>query len=169
MRLTPTLYRIPTPSPGQLSTMPRPRGDDWLDDEMIALRDLGVDVLVCLLTPTEAAELGLTGEAAAATNARLEFHALPVDDLGVPDRALAQPLLDLLHDRLTGGRHVAVHCRAGIGRSSLIAAACLLRLGAPLDDVWKVIGEARGVSVPETDEQRHWPLTSHVAPVDRDR
>ena len=97
MRLKPTLYRIPTPPPGQLSTMPRPRGNDWLDDEMTALRDTGVDVLVCLLTSTEAAELGLTGESVAAINAGLEFHTFPIDDLGVPNHALAQPLLDLLH------------------------------------------------------------------------
>ena len=83
MPLKPTLYRIPTPPPGRLSTMPRPRGDDWLDEEMAAFRDAGVDVLVCLLTSAEAAELGLAGEGAAAIDAGLEFHAFPIDDLGV--------------------------------------------------------------------------------------
>ena len=157
MPFEPTLYRLPTPSPGQLSTMPRPRGNDWLDDEIAALRDVGVDVLVCLLTSAEAAELGLSGEGIAAIRAGLEFHALPIDDLGVPDHALARPLLDLLHSRLTDGRHVAVHCRAGIGRASLIAAACLIRLGTDPGKIWQIIGAVRGVMVPETDQQRRWP------------
>lgn len=153
----PTLYRIPTPPPGRLSTMPRPRGDDWLDDEMAALRAAGVDVLVCLLTCAESAELGLAGEGVAAVHAGLEFHTLSIDDFGVPDPTLARPLLDLLHSRLTSGLHVAVHCRAGVGRASLIAAACLIRLGTDPGEVWQIIGEARGVRVPETDQQRRWP------------
>ena len=46
--------------PGRLSTMARPRGGDWLADEMAALRRRGVDVLVCALTDPElAAQVGL--------------------------------------------------------------------------------------------------------------
>jgi len=127
----PTMYPIPAPSPGQLSTMPRPRGGDWLEEEMLALRHAGIDTLVCLLTSAERDELALSDEPAAATRAGLDFHAFPIDDFGVPDPEEIQPLLDLLAFRLEDGRHVAVHCRAGIGRSSVIAAALLVRLGTP--------------------------------------
>jgi hypothetical protein len=34
---------------GQLSTMARPRGNDWLSEEMSALRVAGVDVLVSMI------------------------------------------------------------------------------------------------------------------------
>lgn len=44
--------------------------------------------------------------------------------------------------------------RAGTGRSSVIAAAMLLRFGVREDEVWQTITSARGVTVPETDEQR---------------
>jgi protein-tyrosine phosphatase len=70
-------------------------------------------------------------------------------------------VLRLLHDRLVAGAHVAVHCRGGVGRSSLVAAACLVRLGVPADQVWRVIGEARGARVPETRRQRQW-LTANA-------
>lgn len=136
--------------------MPRPRGGDWLDDEMLALRQAGVDILVSLLTRVEAVELDLTDEPAAAVRMGLEFHAFPIIDLGVPDHVEVQPLLEVLTRALISGRHVAVHCRAGIGRSSLIAAALLVRLGTPIEQVWHVITAARGVSVPETDQQRRW-------------
>ena len=43
----------------------RPRGGDWLADETAAWREAGVDVVVSLLEPEEAAELMLADEAAA--------------------------------------------------------------------------------------------------------
>lgn len=136
--------------------MPRPRGGDWLGDEMTALRTAGVDVLVCLLTEAELRELDLSGEATAAARVGLRFLHLPIVDLGVPDRDRVDPLVDDLTDRLRNGEHVVVHCRAGIGRSSLVAAALLVRLGVSPATAWKAIATARGVPVPETDEQRRW-------------
>ena len=161
MWLRPGMYSIPVPAAGRLSTMPRPGGDDRLDAEMLAVRGAGVDVLVCLLTDAERAELGLAAEPAAATGAGLEFHAYPITDFGVPDPDEIRPLLDLLTDQLRAGRHVAVHCRGGVGRSSLIAAALLVRLGTPTEQAWQVITAARGVPVPETEQQRRWPETQH--------
>jgi protein-tyrosine phosphatase len=158
---TPTLFPIPIPAPppARLSTMPRPRGDDWLDDEMAALRRAGVDILVCLLTEAERHELGLADEVAAAARAGVECRLLPVVDFGVPDRAEAEPVLSDLAAALAAGRHVAVHCRGGIGRSSVIAGALLVRLGVPVADVWPLISAARGRPVPETQEQRDWITT----------
>lgn len=150
------LYRIPAPAAGALSTMARPRGGDWLDDEMAALREAGVDVLVSLQTLTERAEVDLTDEPAAAERAGIRFHAFPVVDFSVPDRAEIEPLLSTLLADLAAGRHVAIHCRGGIGRSSVIAGALLVRLGVTPTDAWTTISEARGCVVPETEEQRRW-------------
>ena len=156
MLIRPTLYPIAAPAPARLSIMPRPRGGLWLDDEMVALRRAGVDVLVCLQTIAELEELELAGEPESAVAAGLEFHLFPIVDLGVPDHGEVRPLLDTLTARLTAGRHVVVHCRAGIGRSSLIAAALLVRSGVPSERAWRVISEARGCEVPETEGQRRW-------------
>lgn len=152
----PTWYDIPGPTPGRLSTMARPRGDDWLDDEMAALRAAGVDVLVSLQTATEQHEVGLTGEDAAARRAGLTFRHLPTVDLGVPTRREVIPLVREILADLAAGRHVVVHCRAGIGRSSLIAGAVLVALGAKPAEAWQTIGAARGHHVPETPNQGAW-------------
>ncbi|MFF3286479.1 hypothetical protein [Streptomyces sp. NPDC003023] len=48
--MRPALFTVDLPGPGRLSTMARPRGNDWLEDEMIALNDYGTDVLVSALT-----------------------------------------------------------------------------------------------------------------------
>ncbi|MEM6884289.1 MAG: protein-tyrosine phosphatase family protein, partial [Verrucomicrobiota bacterium] len=49
---------------------------------------------------------------------------------------------------------VVAHCRAGIGRSSLCAAALLSHFGISGDESLKLIANARGLSIPDTQEQR---------------
>lgn len=154
--MRPTLYMIPTPAPGRLSTMAHPRGGEWLDDEVRDLREAGVDVLVSLQTPDERYELGLTGEGEAATRAGLIFHELPIPDMDVPGQREALPLVTELLADVRTGRHVVVHCRAGIGRSSVIAGAVLVALGSDAEGACAVISEARGFPVPETALQRNW-------------
>jgi len=154
--MKPTLFTIPRPGPGQLATMARPRGGDWLTDELSSLRRAGVDVLVCALTDPELLELGLTDEPAASHTAKLEFIAIPIPDRGVPDPAAVTPILEVLHGHLAAGRHVVIHCRNGIGRASLLAAALLLREGLHPHQAWDRITAARGLPVPDTDQQRAW-------------
>jgi hypothetical protein len=60
--MKPTLFTISRHGPGRLATMARPRGGEWLTDELGSLRRAGVDVLVCALTGPEMLELGLTDE-----------------------------------------------------------------------------------------------------------
>jgi uncharacterized cupin superfamily protein/protein tyrosine phosphatase (PTP) superfamily phosphohydrolase (DUF442 family) len=135
--------------------MPRPPGGDRLDGEMAALRAAGADVLVALPTHAEWHDLGLTDEPAAAARAGLAFHHFPIPDLGTPE-APVTPLIHALTGALRQGRTVVIHCRAGIGRSSLIAGAVLVALGATPARAWAAITEARGVPVPETAGQGRW-------------
>jgi protein-tyrosine phosphatase len=158
-----SLYRIPTPVAGVLSTMPRPRGGEWLDGEMAALRSAGVGLVACLLTGGELAEFELHGEEEAARLAGIEFRHLPIVDMSVPSPEPLLALADELVGRLTEGAHVVIHCRAGIGRSSLVAATVLVGLGVPIQQAWVDIGTARGVEVPETEEQRRW-VERHARP-----
>ncbi len=154
--MRPTLYTIPTPASGQLSTMAHPRGGEWLDDEVRDLREAGVDVLVSLQTADERYELDLTGEREAATRAGLIFRELPIPDMDVPGQREALPLVNELLADVRAGRHVVVHCRAGIGRSSVIAGAVLIALGSDAEEACAAISEARGFRVPETRVQRGW-------------
>ena len=148
------IYTVARELPGTLSTMAAPQGD--LDVVLPTLRGYGVDTLVSLLPPEQASMLFLTDEPNAAYRAGLEFRSLPVPDFGVPDYAeFAGPLREL-SDELTAGRHVAVHCWGGVGRSSLVAAALLVLRGSTAEAAWHRVAYARGVPVPETDEQRDW-------------
>jgi protein-tyrosine phosphatase len=151
-----TIFTVATAGPGKLSTMARPRGGDWLADEMASLREAGTDVLVCMLTASELHELELTEESAVAEAAGLRFIWLPTPDRGTPDLQPFRTLVTDLVDELARGSHVVVHCRMGIGRSSTVAAAALIAQGAHARDAWASVSDARGLEVPDTPEQRRW-------------
>ena len=51
---------------------------------------------------------------------------------------------------------MAIHCRSGIGRSSLLAAAVLAAAGVGVNAAFQQIEQARGLSVPDTPEQKTW-------------
>jgi protein-tyrosine phosphatase len=151
------LYRVEHGGPGILSVMARPRGGDWLADEIGTWRDAGVDLVVCLLTPAELAELDLEGEATECQQQRMVFRALPIADRGIPSQpAAAEQVIDEVVHALTAGKHVAIHCRAGIGRSAMIAAAGLVALGETPARAFAAVEAARGLPVPDTPEQRRW-------------
>jgi protein-tyrosine phosphatase len=117
----------------------------------------GIDVLVSLLEAAEAVDLGLAEEERQCSEAGIEFVSVPVPDRGVPEhgqefRAVAERLLA----QVAASRTVAIHCRAGIGRSSLLVATILVLSGASPGDAWTKIAKARGLPVPDTAEQRRW-------------
>jgi protein-tyrosine phosphatase len=152
--MRPALYTISRAGRGRLSTMARPRGGDWLTDELGDLATAGVSIVVSLLTDAETAEFDLSHEADAAQAAGLEFHRLPTADRQVPDHDAMLGLARLLVQRLDDGGSVAVHCRQGIGRSSTLAAAVLILEGIAAAHAWDLVSAARGLPVPDTDEQR---------------
>ena len=47
------LYWIDAPTGRRLAILARPRGGDWLEDEVRSWRGQGIDVVVSLLTPAE--------------------------------------------------------------------------------------------------------------------
>ncbi len=137
--------------------MPRPRGQDWLPDDISFLQRAGVDVVVSALTLTENEELGLVEESRCCQNSGMEFLSFPIEDRSVPSSSSEfNELVDSVTDFLRKGKAVAVHCRAGIGRSSIIVASALIRNGLSAESAFRAIEESRGRPVPDTPEQRRW-------------
>ncbi len=142
---------------GRLGTMPRPRGGDWLEDEIRSLRESGVDVILSLLEVHETHELDIEREEACCEDAGISFLWFPIRDRDVPSsitetHKLAQAILDLLR----GGKNVIIHCRGGIGRSSLLAACVMMLSGIDSDEALLKIQDKRGCLIPDTPEQREW-------------
>jgi protein-tyrosine phosphatase len=153
------LHLVDRPGPGRLATMAHPPGGPRLPGAMAALAAAGAQLLVSALCDDEVAELELAGAAAAAAAAGLELIRFPIVDCGVPEPG-AGPAVARLADQLAGelrrDRFVVTHCWAGIGRSSLLAGAALVRLGVPPGQAWELIRTARGRPVPDNPAQEAW-------------
>jgi protein-tyrosine phosphatase len=152
-----SIYWLPNKWPGRLAIAPRPRGGEWLEDEMKSWKRGDVDIVVSLLTPDEIADFELQDEAAQAQTQGIQFHSYPVPDRGVPDSLGGiDELAKRLARDLQAGRNVVIHCRQGIGRSALLAAIVLGYLGVDEELAIKQISDARRLKVPETTEQCRW-------------
>jgi protein-tyrosine phosphatase len=141
----------------RLAIATRPRGGDWLAGDIESLKNEGVAAVVSALTDAEAEELGLEREPDCCLERELDYFSFPIEDRSVPDSVeeFRSLIADLL-DELVEGRAVVIHCRAGIGRSSMIASGVLMRLGSSASEALRIVGEARGMTVPDTTEQREW-------------
>jgi len=165
--MQPRLYRLDNIGSGWLAIMGRPRAGDWVDEEFAGLSRLGVTDVVSLLEKGEARELGLAEEACFCERAGMRFHSFPIVDRGVPASAEALSVLGgQLHDGCSGGHRTVIHCRAGIGRSAMVATVVLMRGGVCVQDALAAISKCRGVSVPDTDEQLQW-LIAHQSTLRR--
>lgn len=154
-----TIYWIETAGPGQLAIVPRPRGGDWLEDEVRAWRQAGLEVIVSLLVADEMSDLDLEREAELSRAAGLTFISFPIADRSVPpSRSTALSLLRELLGLLSGGKNVGIHCRQGIGRAALLATSLLVLSGVTPEAALQRVSHARGCAVPETAEQRAWVL-----------
>src|ERR1700682_5984991 len=152
-----TIYPIDGPWKGQLAIIARPRGGDWLEDEAQSWRQAGLDVIVSLLTADEVEDLNLAQEEAYCQAHNLNFLSFGIHDRSVPkSQDSARQLLEQLHKMLTAGKSIGIHCRQGIGRSALVAACLLVMSGLETTNAFQRISTARGLVVPETDEQLDW-------------
>lgn len=150
-------FWVPTKSTGRLAIVPRPRGGDWLARDVRIILDHGFDVVASLLTDSENHELELQDEAGTCRQFGLEFISFQVPDREVPDdRQRFREVAAHLATRIENGRSVAVHCRQGIGRSSLLAAAALATLGIDIPSALSMLQKSRGCPVPDTEQQRSW-------------
>lgn len=155
--MKPSIYWIPGSWIGRLAILARPRGGDWLADEVEGWRTAGVQVVVSLLSDDETHELGLEDEIRLVDRSGLRFISFPINDYDVPSSAGAlRQLVRAVEEFLDHGYAVGIHCRAGVGRSSLVAACLLVNNGENSESSFQKISAARGVSVPDTLAQRQW-------------
>src|SRR4051812_5300740 len=125
------IYWINTFESGsKLGIMARPRGGEWLEDEIRGLARQGVGMLVSLLEGHEMDELDLTEEQKICEDNGIMFINFPIPDRSIPGvSGGVDQLVSKIEQSLGRGESTVVHCRMGIGRSSIIAANVLQRLG----------------------------------------
>lgn len=152
--------------PHRLAIGPRPRGGEWLAQDIAAWRAAGVDLVVSLIDGAEESQFELEQEALLCRTYGIEFVSFPIKDRSVPSSPdAAASLVDWVVSDLRRGLGVAIHCRFGIGRSGLVAGCVLRALGQPFEDVFPILTRTRGMRVPDTDAQVDWVRHFAGAPI----
>ena len=113
-KVTPEIYKIREHNGSFLATMPRPRGEEYIDREFDGIKRLRVDILVSMLEPFEARELGLSAAPQAAKRAGIELLNFPIPDRETPKHIEPfKELVSFLVAQLEARRSVAIHCHGG--------------------------------------------------------
>ena len=165
----PTFYEIESIGSGFLAVMAKPVSGEWIDDEFSGLYQAGLRLVVSLLEDHEAFELGLADEKELCEKHGLKFVSYPIPDRGLPPTVSGfSDLTRTIYHESAGGHSTVVHCRAGIGRTGLVAAGVLVHAAFGVDEAFEHISQRRGVEVPDTQEQRDWLLSNYNEVVKRD-
>lgn len=111
--------------PDRLAGAARPGLSGDLDDDVRELSRLDIRRVVTL---TEV-PLDLDGR-----QVSFEVTHFPIDDMGLPTPRAALPVCLQVAEDLSNGRPVLLHCKAGLGRTGTMLAACLVILGQEAEE-----------------------------------
>jgi len=155
------IYWINSFEEGNLGMMPRPRGNDWLANEIKILDQLGVDMVVSLLEHQEEVALNIEKESELCQKCNIQYVNFPIQDRGVPqDITSFLQLISIIDQKLKEDKKIVIHCRMGIGRTSLVVAGVLINNGHKAEGIFESLTEIRTLAVPDTDEQIKWIETN---------
>jgi atypical dual specificity phosphatase len=122
--------------PGRLGGLPRPGIVLSLDQDLDALKRLGVTLLVTL-------EEEFSLPTGPLIERGLRCRHFPIDDMRAPTVEAARALCEEIEALLGAGEVVAVHCRAGMGRTGTMLACQLIHRG---DSALDALERARGIN-----------------------
>ena len=162
--MKPDIYTIEVIGSGFLAVMAKPVSGEWIEDEFLGIAKAGIKQIVSLLEVHEEYEVGLQNERKLAEHNHMEFVSFPIQDRGLPNSVSEfSKVTKKLYHEIADGKNTVIHCRAGIGRTGIVAAGVLLHCGFKPDEAFRHISAKRGVQVPDTDEQRNWVLLNYNA------
>ncbi|KAJ3372016.1 hypothetical protein GGF31_002278 [Allomyces arbusculus] len=143
-----------------------------LEVDMTRMAMMGIRALVCCLYDDELDHLGVPWSkySAMARKLNLDVIRTPMVDGCAPAHGRdLEPALESMHQHLTSGNHVLVHCRAGIGRASLVTCAYLMRYGWSANDdrAIQTVRRRRSPRAVETDVQEEFLLEYYIYMRDR--
>jgi len=161
--MKPDIYKVELIGSGFLAVMAKPVASEWIEEEFKNIALEGIEQIVSLLDQNEAWDVGLQNEKELAEKNGMEFVSFPIKDRGLPEsvREFSDFTKNLYH-QIAGGKNTVIHCRAGIGRTGIVAAGVLLHCGFEVGEAFEHISQKRGIAVPDTIEQSEWVEVNSV-------
>ena len=159
---------IHAPGGGTLGLVHCPGRNQAGDPSRHWRRDLACDVaaiaawrpaaVLTLIEAHEFSRLGVPDLARALKANGLDWHHLPIPDMGTPGPDFVDAW-DGAKGRVLGslrrGERVLIHCAAGLGRTGMLAARLLTELGMSPDDAIRRVRATRPGAI-ETEAQAAW-------------
>jgi len=140
-----------------ISMMPKPLGGSQLKAYIQFLKSKNIDVLISLLQYEEIVSYKLLNEGIESEELSIEFINFHIKDHSTPQFFVPfNHLIEQLVKRIKSGKNIAIHCYAGIGRTGLVAASILIKMGMQVDEALIKLSKTRGLRVPETIQQITW-------------
>ncbi|MCB1388419.1 MAG: dual specificity protein phosphatase family protein [Rhodobacteraceae bacterium] len=120
-----------------------------------ALLEFAPDLVLSLTPDDERARLGAADLPEWLSTRGIAWRAFPVADFSTPESPGWPPLAAEIATILDAGGRVLVHCRAGLGRSGMIALRLMAEAGEPPVEALARLRAARPGTV-ETEAQYRW-------------
>lgn len=136
-------------APGKCTVGMRAIWQRNLEADLTRIREFyQADVLATLLEEPEMGYLKIPDIRAIAERMGMQSIWFPIRDFGAPaSMAELSELVTLLLAAVEQSKTVVIHCRAGLGRTGLVTASCLVRLGYSPREAFEQVRAVRPGSV----------------------
>jgi protein-tyrosine phosphatase/nicotinamidase-related amidase len=124
-----------------------------LDEDLKEIKELGVEVIVPLLTDDELDHFGVLDLIDSYLESGFMVYRLPILDQLVSSEKEMKELVDQLDTFLGMNKKVMVHCVGGLGRSGMVGAAYLKYKGLSAKESIEIIRATRSPRAVESKEQ----------------
>ncbi len=159
--MSPKIYYVEKIGLGFLAVMAKPMSGEWIEDEFSGLANLQISQVLSLLESSEQNTLGLKDEKNLCEKNNIKFISYPIQDRGLPPSVQEfSQLTKAIYKEVVEGANTVIHCRAGIGRTGMVAAGVLLHTQLEATEAFQRISKARGIQVPDTEQQFDWVVAN---------
>ena len=149
---------LAVPAGGWLILSAHPAKFGAADEALAAYRTAGARLLVSLLPDHEMQAIGLQSMPDRCARSGLVWAHCPIDDFSPPGPLFEQHwngISSCVHALLDRGEGVALHCRAGLGRTGTVAARILTERGLPGLDAIRLVRQTRPGSIETATQEAY--------------